>query len=238
MRAAGVLLCQVLDEVEAAVAPGVSTGELDRIAAARIAAAGAQASFKGLYGFPASLCTSVNEAVVHGIPRDDQVLREGDLVSVDCGVYLEGFHADSARTVAVGQVSDQALRLLEVTQAALEAGIGQCRAGGRLSNIGAQVEKVVRAAGFSVLRDYAGHGIGRALHEGPEVSNYGRPGRGLRLEPGLVLAIEPMVALGRGESETLGDRWTVVTRDRSLSAHFEHTVAITEDGPWVLTRSA
>lgn len=236
MRESGKLLCHVLDQVEAAVQPGVSTGDLNRLAESLIEGAGARASFKGLYGFPAALCTSVNEAVVHGIPRDDQVLQEGDLISVDCGVFLGGYHADSARTIGVGQVSGEAQRLMQVTRDSLEAAIAQCKPGARLSNLGATVEKIVRKAGFSVLRDYAGHGIGQELHEDPEVLNYGRPGRGPRLLPGLVLAIEPMVAVGSGQCETLGDEWTVVTRDRKLSAHFEHTVAITEDGPWVLTR--
>lgn len=238
MHAAGQLLCRILDEVEAMVAPGISTADLDARAEEMILAAGARGAFKGYHGFPAVLCTSVNEEVVHGIPSPSRVLAEGDVVSVDCGVILEGFFADSARTVAVGAVEPEVARLLAVTRESLEVAIDKCRPGNRLSSIGAAVQRHVEAEGFSVVREYSGHGIGRSLHEEPSVPNWGRPGRGLKLQPGLVLAIEPMVNAGGPGCETLSDRWTVVTRDRKVSAHFEHTVAITNKGPWVLTRMA
>lgn len=236
MYRSGQLLCSVLDEVEQMVAPGVSTADLNKKAEELIYTAGAVPSFKGYGGFPAALCTSVNEAVVHGVPREDQILAEGDIVSVDCGVLLNGFHADSARTVPVGSIDAESKALLKVTSQALEEAIKACKPKGRLSNIGARVERLVQRSGFSVVRDYSGHGIGRDLHEDPSVPNYGRPGRGMRLMPGLVLAIEPMVNAGTEFCETLDDDWTVVTEDRRRSAHFEHTVAITKKGAWVLTQ--
>ncbi len=238
MYRAGQLLARVLDAVEAAVKPGVSTGQLDAMAQEMIEAAGARGAFKGYHGFPAVLCTSVNEAVVHGIPSMDQVLQQGDVVSVDCGVILEGFFADSARTIPVGEVDPEVKRLLEVTSTALEKAIAQCKPGGRLGNVGAAIGKVVGRSGFSLTEGYCGHGIGRQLHEDPAVPNEGRAGRGRRLQPGLVLAIEPMVNMGTGASKTLSDGWTVVTRDGRYAAHFEHTVAITPKGPWVLTQTA
>ncbi len=238
MYRAGQLLGSILDEIEAMVAPGLSTADLDRRAEELIDAAGARGAFKGYHGFPAVLCTSVNEAVVHGIPSAEQVLQEGDIVSVDCGVVLEGYFADSARTLSVGTIDEESQRLLEVTKLALERAIAHCKVGGRLSNIGAAVQRTVESAKFSVVRDFSGHGIGRALHEDPSVRNYGKIGRGMKLRPGLVLAIEPMVNAGSHHCVTLEDDWTVVTRDRKRSAHFEHTVAITEDGPWVLTQRA
>lgn len=238
MHRAGQLLCSVLDAVEAMVAPGISTGELDRHAEGMIEEAGAKGAFKGYHGFPSVLCTSVNDQVVHGIPRDDAVLEEGDIVSVDCGVILDGFFADSARTIAVGEVSEADQVLLDVTRRCLELAIEKCKVGGRLGNIGAVVQKHAESYGFSVVREFSGHGIGRELHEDPQVRNYGRPGRGMRLQPGLVLAIEPMINMGVPGCATLDDEWTVVTKDRRRSAHFEHTVAITKKGPWVLTARA
>ncbi|MEL6182312.1 MAG: type I methionyl aminopeptidase [Myxococcota bacterium] len=235
MRASGRILAAVLDAVEEAVGPGVTTGELDRIAAQVIARAGARASFKGYHGYPKTLCTSVNAQVIHGIPSDDVVLAEGDVVSVDCGVLHQGFHADACRTFPVGTIDEESALLLKVTREALELAIAKAVVGGRLSDIGAAIGSHVKRAGLSVVRDYVGHGIGRSLHEDPDVRNYGRPGRGPRLEHGMVLAIEPMVNLGGWRCRTLSDGWTVVTRDGSRSAHFEHTVAITKDGPRVLT---
>ncbi|MBH23769.1 MAG: type I methionyl aminopeptidase [Myxococcales bacterium] len=235
MRQSGVILAAVLDAVEAAVAPGVTTGELDEIAARVIAEAGATASFKGYHGYPKTLCTSVNAQVIHGIPSDAVALAEGDIVSVDCGVYHQGFHADSCRTIPVGAIDAESDHLLKVTREALQLAIAKATPGGRLSTIGATVERHVKKAGLSVVRDYVGHGIGRSLHEDPDVRNYGRPGRGPLLKAGMVLAIEPMVNVGGARCRTLDDGWTVVTRDGSRSAHFEHTVAITKDGPQVLT---
>jgi methionyl aminopeptidase len=191
-------------------------------------------SFKGYHGFPASLCLSPNDRIVHGIPNDYR-LREGDILSVDCGAIVEGYHGDAAVTVPVGQVDEAAIRLIETTERALWAGIDQCRPGSRLSDIGNAVEQVAAVDGYGVVREYVGHGIGTRMHEEPQVPNYGRPGRGLRLDAGLVLAIEPMLNEGGAETEVLDDQWTVVTRDGSRSAHFEHTVAITEHGPEVLT---
>lgn len=238
MRVAGRLLCRVLDAVESMVAPGVTTAALDRRAEAIIDEAGARGAFKGYHGFPAVLCTSVNEQVVHGIPRDETVLLDGDLVSVDCGVVVDGFFADSARTIAVGTVSDDDRTLLDVTRRCLELAIEKCTVGGRLSNIGAVVQRHAESHGFSVVREFSGHGIGRELHEDPQVRNYGRPGRGMRLQAGLVIAVEPMINMGSAGCVTLEDKWTVVTQDRRRSAHFEHTIAITKDGPWVLTAEA
>ncbi|MFS8638877.1 MAG: type I methionyl aminopeptidase, partial [Gemmatimonadota bacterium] len=196
---------------------------------------GATPAFKGLYGFPASSCISVNEEVVHGIPAPTRVVKEGDLVSVDVGVKLDGWYADSARTFGVGEIDENARRLLEVTERALYEGIARAVPGNRLGDIGHAIQSTAEAAGFGVVRDLVGHGVGRAPHEEPQVPNWGRPGRGLRLTPGLVLAIEPMINEGTPEVRTLADRWTVVTLDRKRSAHFEHTVAIGESGPMILT---
>jgi methionyl aminopeptidase len=197
---------------------------------------GAKPSFKGLYDFPATLCTSINNEVVHGIPSARRVLRDGDLVSVDVGVWLDGLHADSAATFPVGKVSPEAERLLKVTQEALAAGIAQARAGNHVGDIGAAVQAVAEKAGYSVVRELVGHGIGSSFHEEPQVPNYGKPKRGPRLTPGMTIAIEPMVNAGGPEIRTLDDKWTVVTEDGSLSAHFEHTVAIAEKDARVLTR--
>ena len=236
MRAANALVADVLEQIGAMVRPGVSTADLDRAAEAAVRAAGAEPAFKGYRGFPATLCTSVNSEVVHGIPSKKTVLREGDIVSIDMGVKLDGFYGDSAATFAVGEVSDEATRLMRVTQESLERGIGEVRVGGRISDIGHAVQTFVEAHGFSVVREFVGHGVGAALHEEPQVPNYGPRGRGPRLLEGMVIAIEPMVNAGRAAVKVLEDGWTAVTRDGSLSAHFEHTVAVTAAGPLVLTR--
>lgn len=236
MRRAGLVVAHTLAVLRDAVRPGLSTADLDVLAEREIRAAGAVPSFLGYQGFPASICTSVNDVVVHGIPSPDVVLRDGDVVSVDCGAILDGWHGDAAITIAVGTVAPAVAGLLEVTEAALWAGFAAARLGGRLSDISSAVELHVQAAGgYSVVRDYVGHGIGTQMHQDPPVPNYGRPGRGPRLEAGLVLAVEPMVTLGRRQTRELEDGWTVVTRDGKPAAHFEHTVAITAAGPWVLT---
>lgn len=240
MRAAGRIVRRVLDVVEAACVPGVTTGELNRLAERELSRAGARSAFLGyrpggVAPYPAVLCTSVNHVVVHGIPSDEQVLREGDLVGIDFACFKDGYCADAARTVGVGVISAPARALLDGTRAALERAIAACAPGGRLGDIGAAVERAAVERGFGVVRDFVGHGIGRAMHEPPSVPNYGSPGRGVRLKPGLVIAIEPMFNAGGGDVAVLDDQWTVVTRDGSLSAHVEHTVAITDDGPQVLT---
>ena len=237
MAAAGRIVAETLAVVGRQVRAGVSTEQLDRIAEDFIRShPGAKPSFKGLYDFPATLCTSINNEVVHGIPSARRVLREGDLLSVDCGVWLEGLHADSAATFPVGKVSAEAERLLKVTQEALAAGIAQARAGNHVGDIGAAVQAVAEKAGYSVVRELVGHGIGSSFHEEPQVPNYGKPKRGPRLAPGMTIAIEPMVNAGGPEIRTLEDKWTVVTEDGSLSAHFEHTVAIADSDARVLTR--
>ncbi|QIA28031.1 type I methionyl aminopeptidase [Thermaerobacter sp. PB12/4term] len=238
MREAGRVVAAVLRELAAALRPGITTAELDRLAERLIREAGAEPAFKGYQGFPASICTSINDEVVHGIPSPHRVIREGDLVSIDVGARYHGYYGDSAATFAVGEVSPEARRLLEVTRESLARGIAAARAGNRLGDIGYAVQEYVEAAGFSVVRDYAGHGIGRAMHEDPQVPNYGRPGTGLRLRPGLVIAIEPMVNAGGHAVRTDPDGWTVRTADGSLSAHFEHTVLITGGEPEVLTGGA
>jgi methionyl aminopeptidase len=238
MRRAGRIVAGTIDAVLAKVRAGVTTADLDRVAESYIRKAGGTPSFLG-YGrppFPASICTSINEEIVHGIPSPKRKVADGDLVKLDFGAIWEGFHADSAVTVIVGDApSAEAEKLVRVTEDALEAGISQVVSGGRLSDIGAAVQQVAEGAGFSVVREYVGHGIGRALHEDPQIANYGEPGRGPILKPGLVIAIEPMVNVGGWETRVLADDWTVVTQDGSLSAHFEHTIAVTEDGPEVLT---
>ena len=216
------------------VKPGVSTKDLDRIAEEEIRKAGATPAFKGYRGFPATLCVSVNEEIVHGIPSQRK-LKEGDIVGLDLGAIWQGFYGDAARTFLVGGVSESAVRLVDVTRQSLALAIEQCRPGNRIGDIGHAVQSFAERHGFSVVRDFVGHGIGRSLHEEPQVPNYGNRGQGPRLKPGLVIAIEPMVCAGNAEVEVLSDDWTAVTRDRSLSAHFEHSVAITEDGPWVLS---
>lgn len=235
MRRANGLVVEVLSELCRLAAPGVSTLELDATAERRIRAAGAVPAFKGYHGYPATLCASVNEAVVHGIPSAAPLV-EGDIVSLDMGVVLEGYYGDSAVTVPVGDVPEHVDELLRVTREALEFGIAQVRVGGHVSDIGHRVQRHVEAHGFSVVREFVGHGIGVQLHEEPQIPNYGEPGHGPKLETGMVLAIEPMVTLGRPAVKVLGDGWTAVTRDGSLAAHFEHTVAVTESGPEVLTR--
>jgi len=234
MRAASQLVARILDDLAAMVVPGVSTAELDAAAEQRVRAAGAEPAFKGYRGYPATLCASANEQVIHGIPNRTP-LKAGDIISLDMGVKLGGFYGDSAVTVPVGRVSDEAAALLRVTQEALEKGIAQVRVGGRISDIGHAIQKHVEAHGFSVVREFVGHGIGASLHEEPQIANYGEPGRGPRLAEGMTLAIEPMVNMGKPAVKVLSDGWTAVTKDGSLSAHFEHTVAVTKNGPSVLT---
>jgi methionyl aminopeptidase len=233
---AGRILAALFDTLQPRVTAGVSTLELDALGEEFIRShEGAVPAFKGLYGFPGSLCISINEEVVHGIPSARRVLAEGDIVSIDAGVKLNGWFADAARTFPVGSVDAQTRRLLEVTRDALEAAIEQAQPGKRLGDIGHAVQVLAEAAGFGVVRDLVGHGIGREPHEEPQVPNFGKPGRGLRLQAGMVLAIEPMVNMGEPGVRTLADRWTVVAADGSRSAHYEQTVAITEAGPRVLT---
>ncbi len=234
MRRAGRLVGHTLSTLVEIARPGVTLLELDAQAERVIRGGGGIPSFLGYHGFPATLCLSPNDWIVHGIPNG-YVLQDGDILSIDCGAIVDGWHGDAAVTVPVGQVDDAARRLIETTERAMWAGIAQVRAGNRLSDIGHAVEKVAAAPGYGVVREYVGHGIGTRMHEEPQVPNYGRPGRGLRLEVGLALAIEPMVNEGSPESRVLDDNWTVVTRDGSRSAHFEHTVAITSQGPEVLT---
>lgn len=217
------------------IKPGLTTLKLDRIAEEFIRDMGGEPAFKGYRGYPASICASVNEEVVHGIPSAKRTLREGDIVSLDIGVRLNGWYGDAARTFPVGEVSAEATRLLEITERALAKGISRAKEGNRLSDISAAIEQEVKGNGFSVVRALVGHGIGRELHEEPQVPNYGKPGEGARLEEGMALAIEPMVNAGGADVVTLADQWTVVTVDRKLSAHFEHTVAIGQDGPEILS---
>lgn len=236
MARGGRILAEAVALMEKSVKPGISTQDLDKIAEDFIRShEGAVPSFKGLYNFPASICTSINNEIVHGIPSRKRVLAEGDIVSVDIGVKYEGYHTDSATTVPVGEITEESRRLLDATREALEAGVDAARNGNHLGDIGAAVQTVVEKAGFSVVRDLVGHGIGSGFHEEPQVPNYGKPKRGLRLVPGLTIAIEPMVNIGKSGIRTMPDRWTVVTIDGSRSAHFEHTVAITENGPRILT---
>ena len=237
MAQGGKILSATVETLRAAVRPGISTGDLDEVAEAFIRShEGAIPAFKGLYGFPGSICASVNDEIVHGIPSKKRVLKEGDIISIDVGVGYKGYFTDSATTVPVGEVSAEARRLLDVTKQSLEAGIAAATLGNHIGDIGAAVQGVVEAAGFSVVRDLVGHGIGVEFHEEPQVPNYGKPKRREKLVPGLTIAIEPMVNVGGPATKTLSDRWTIVTTDGSLSAHFEHTVAITETGPLVLTR--
>jgi methionyl aminopeptidase len=236
MARGGKILADTVKLMERSVQPGMTTADLDAIADQFIRShPGAKPSFKGLYNFPASICSSINNEIVHGIPSKKRILYEGDVVSIDVGVKYEGYHTDSATTVAVGSVNDESRHLLQVTREALDAGVAVAKAGNHLGDIGAAIQAVVEAAGFSVVRDLVGHGIGTGFHEEPQVPNYGKPNRGIRLVPGLTIAIEPMVNVGKPGIRTMPDRWTVVTIDGKRSAHFEHTVAITEDGPRVLT---
>ena len=234
MAAANALVAEILAELARTVACGVTTRDLDALAERRIREAGATPAFKGYRGYPATLCASVNDQVVHGIPSD-RPLVAGDIVSLDMGVVLDGFYGDSALTVGVAPIAPAAEKLLRVTEEALERAIARVRAGARLSDLGHAVQQWVEEHGFSVVREFVGHGIGKALHEEPQIPNYGEPGRGPRLAEGMVLAIEPMVNAGRPGVKVLGDGWTAVTRDGSLSAHFEHTVAVTGAGARVLT---
>ena len=238
MREAGRLVGEVLAELATQVAPGVSTADLDALAEKRITQAGATPAFKGYHGYPASICASINDEVIHGIPSGRRVLREGDIISIDVGASLGGYFGDSAVTLAVGHVSEEAATLLRVTEEALYKAIERARPGNRVSDIGHAVQQHVEAYGFSVVREFVGHGIGQRMHEEPQVPNYGEPGRGPRLAEGMVLAIEPMVNAGRPAVKVLADGWTAVTRDGSLSAHFEHTVAVTAGEPWILTSNA
>ena len=236
MRRSGALLRQVHQAVGDAVKPGASTMDLEKVAVAKIAELGARSAFQGYNAYPAVLCTSVNSEVIHGIPSVKRILHEGDIVSVDCGLILDGYYSDAAITHAVGRLNEQAQRLLEVTKASLERAIREAQVGRTLGDIGAAVQEMCEAQGYGVVREFVGHGIGKSMHEDPQVPNYGKRGKGAKLKPGMVLAIEPMINLGSAEVRVLKDGWTAVTVDGSLSAHFEHTVAITKDGPLVLTR--
>jgi methionyl aminopeptidase len=235
MRAAGRVVAEMHESIRAAIRPGVTTNDLDRIARDVLQRRGATSNFLGYHGYPAVICASPNEVVVHGIP-DDRSLHEGAIVSIDCGAIVDGWHGDAAFTAAVGEVSDEAIRLIAVAEASLASGIAAMQAGGRLSDIGHAVQSVVEGAGFSVVREYVGHGIGTAMHQAPDVPNYGPPHRGPKLTPGTVLAVEPMVNVGTAETVVLEDGWSVVTADGALSAHVEHTIVVTEHGPEVLTR--
>ena len=236
MREAGLVVARTLDVVAAAVRPGVSTAELDALAEREIRAAGATPSFLGYQGYPGTICASVNQEIVHGIPSPARRLNEGDLISIDCGAIVGGWHGDAARTVGVGGISAEHAALLSACEAALWHGLAQARPGGRLGDISHAVQTSVEQAGsYGLVEEYTGHGIGTAMHMDPPVPNYGQPGRGPRLRAGMALAIEPMVVLGSPETILLDDGWTVITADGSWAAHFEHTVAITADGPWVLT---
>lgn len=235
MREACVISARALREGGKAVEPGVTTEEIDRIIRKYIESAGATPSFLGYGGFPASACISVNDTVIHGIPSK-QIIKAGDIVSIDVGAYLNGFHGDNAATFGAGDVSKQAKMLMEATEASLYEGIRAATPGNRIGDIGAAVQRYVEERGYSVVRQFVGHGVGTDLHEDPSVPNFGTPGRGVRLTPGMTLAIEPMVNAGTHEVKILGDGWTTKTKDGKLSAHFEHTVAITPDGPVILTR--
>ncbi|HWR37739.1 MAG TPA: type I methionyl aminopeptidase [Clostridia bacterium] len=236
MRRSGHIVRQVLETVKVLVAPGVSTMDLERAAEKKIRELGAKPAFKGYYDYPCVLCTSVNQEVVHGIPSERRVLKAGDIVSIDCGVVLDGYYGDSAITVPVGEeISSELRNLLDVTEKSLYRGIEAVRVGNTLGDVGAAVQKVVEANGFSVVREFVGHGIGTRLHEDPQVPNYGTPGHGAKLREGMVLAIEPMVNAGGPGVRVLEDKWTAVTEDGRPSAHFEHCVAVTKDGPLILT---
>jgi methionyl aminopeptidase len=235
MRRAGGIVREVLHAVRAMVKPGVTTLDLEKMAEAMIEKAGAKPAFKGYHGFPCVLCTSLNDQVVHGIPSAKTVLREGDILSVDCGAVIDGYYGDSAITIPVGKVAAGAKRLLEITQGSLERAIETVRPGATLGDVGAAVQEMVEAEGFSVVKEFVGHGIGTHMHEDPQIPNFGQRGRGVRLREGMVLAIEPMVNAGGDAVRVLKDGWTAVTEDGSLSAHFEHTVAVTKDGAAILT---
>jgi methionyl aminopeptidase len=236
MRQSGRIVREVLNYLRTLVKPGVSTMDLERAAEKKIKELGAKPAFKGYYDYPCVLCTSVNEEIVHGIPSEKRTLKAGDIVSIDCGAVLDGYYGDAAITVPVDEVKPELQKLLEVTEASLYRGIEQARIGNSVGDVGAAVQEHVEAAGFSVVREFVGHGIGTKLHEEPQVPNYGERGHGTKLREGMVLAIEPMVNSGKPETRVLGDKWTAVTADGSFSAHFEHCVAVTKDGPVILTQ--
>jgi methionyl aminopeptidase len=237
MRQSGRLVREVLDHVKVLVAPGVTTMDLERAAEKKIKDLGAKPAFKGYYDYPCVLCTSVNDEIVHGIPSEKRALKDGDIVSIDCGVVLDGYYGDAAITVPVSEsVKPELRKLLTVTEESLYRGIEQARIGNSVGDVGAAVQEHVEAAGFSVVREFVGHGIGTRLHEEPQIPNYGARGQGAKLREGMVLAIEPMVNFGKPETRVLGDNWTAVTVDGSFSAHFEHCVAVTKDGPMILTQ--
>jgi methionyl aminopeptidase len=236
MKRSGHIVREVLEHVRSLVAPGVSTMDLERAAEKKIEEAGAKPAFKGYYDYPCVLCTSINQEIVHGIPSEKRVLKAGDIVSVDCGVVLDGYYGDAAITVPVVDVSAELKKLLEVTEASLYRGIEAARIGNTVGDVGAAVQELVEANGFSVVREFVGHGIGTRLHEEPQVPNFGTRGHGARLREGMVLAIEPMVNFGKPGTKLLKDKWTAVTEDGSPSAHFEHCVAVTKNGPLILTR--
>jgi methionyl aminopeptidase len=235
MRVSGMALRKVHDAIAPHVVAGASTMDLEEIAVAKISELGGKAAFKGYHGYPSALCTSVNDEVVHGMPNPRRILKDGDILSIDCGVIIDGFYSDAAVTYAIGEPEPRIQKLLDVTKTSLEAAIEQCQVGGRLFDISATVQEICEAEGFGVVRDFVGHGIGRSMHEDPQVPNFGSRGKGPRLKAGMVLAIEPMINAGKPEVKVLPDGWTAVTVDGSYSAHFEHTVAITKDGPLVLT---
>ena len=235
MRASGIALRKVHDAVKAAVRPGATTMDLENAAVAVVNELGVKSAFKGYHDYPAILCTSINNEVIHGIPNSKRVLREGDVVSVDCGVVVDGYYSDCAVTHAVGNVAPNVAKLLRVTEASLYAAIDKAVEGGRLFDISNAVQTLTEAEGYGVVREFVGHGIGKSMHEDPQIPNFGNPGKGPRLRAGMVLAIEPMINLGKAEVRVLEDGWTAITVDGSVSAHFEHTVAITKDGPRILT---
>lgn len=237
IRKASQIVARTLNFLESHVQPGITTRELDQIAESEIRKAGAITAFKGYRGFPATLCVSINEEVVHGIPSDRK-LKQGDIVGLDLGCIWDGFYGDAAKTYPVGEISEEAKRLLETTENSLMIGIDQARVGNRIGDIGYAVQTLAESKGYSVVRDFVGHGIGRNLHEDPQVPNYGSRGQGPRIKAGMVLAIEPMVCQGRADVEVLADNWTAVTRDGSLAAHFEHSIAITDNGPEILSISS
>lgn len=236
LREANLVVADVLNVVEAACKPGITTWELNEVAGKRLKQLKAESAFLGYHGFPAVLCTSVNEVIVHGIPRKDVVLKDGDIIGIDFGAFKDGWCGDAARTLAVGQISNDAAGLIRTTKEALDRALEICRPGKRLGDIGHAIQSLAESKGYSIAQRFCGHGIGRAMHEAPNVENTGRPNTGKRLSPGLVIAIEPMVNAGTAETEILSDSWTAVTKDRRLSAHFEHSVAITDGDPIVLSR--
>jgi methionyl aminopeptidase len=235
MRKAGRVVAEMHEKTRAAIRPGVTTMELDRVARDVIEKRGARSNFLNYHGFPAVICTSPNDMIVHGIPSESVVLQDGDIISIDCGAIIEGYHGDAAYTAPVGDISPEARKLIEVTEASLAAGIAQMLDGNRLTDISHAVQTVAEAGGYSVVREYVGHSIGTAMHEEPQVPNYGPPGKGPKLRSGMVFAIEPMVNMGRPETFLLEDGWSVVTADGSLSVHVEHTIAITDNGPEIFT---